>query len=239
MKNEPNQTLERSRLLVTPTAFAAGAPSNRLAQLARWAKNMKSTLLWLVAFLAAFACTAMCQERIFRVHTAGMAPAIPAGSLVKVILDESYRKKIERFDLVVFNQDFEGAGKTIQIKRVIALPGEKIEIRADAVLIDDVPIKLPASVSISGLIYKNPEWQARSTMLQRMPSDAVFVLGDNAGDSLDSRMLGPLKLSDIIGNCLGKLPELKKPNQAVEPTTMRVTDPANAGSAPRMVAAHL
>ncbi len=31
----------------------------------------------------------------------------------------------------------------------------------------------------------------------------------------------------------------KTPNKAVEPTTMRVTDPANAGSAPRMVAAHL
>ena len=29
-----------------------------------------------------------------------------------------------------------------------------------------------------------------------------------------------------------------EPNNAVEPTTMRVTDPANAGSAPRMVAAH-
>jgi hypothetical protein len=31
----------------------------------------------------------------------------------------------------------------------------------------------------------------------------------------------------------------KEANQAVEPTTMRVTDPANAGSAPRMAAAHL
>jgi len=30
----------------------------------------------------------------------------------------------------------------------------------------------------------------------------------------------------------------KAPNKAVEPTTMRVTDPADAGSAPRMVAAH-
>ncbi len=29
-----------------------------------------------------------------------------------------------------------------------------------------------------------------------------------------------------------------QPNKAVEPTTMRVTDPADAGSAPRMVAAH-
>ena len=29
-----------------------------------------------------------------------------------------------------------------------------------------------------------------------------------------------------------------KPNEAVEPTTMRVTDPANAGPAPRIVAAH-
>jgi hypothetical protein len=34
--------------------------------------------------------------------------------------------------------------------------------------------------------------------------------------------------------------EIKKAelNKAVEPTTMRVTDPANAGSAPRMLAAH-
>ena len=35
MKTEPNKALELSRLLVTPAAFAAAAPSNRLAQLAR------------------------------------------------------------------------------------------------------------------------------------------------------------------------------------------------------------
>ena len=35
MKTEPNKALEPMRLLVTPAAFAAAAPSNRMAQLER------------------------------------------------------------------------------------------------------------------------------------------------------------------------------------------------------------
>ena len=36
MKNEPNKTLERTRLLVTDHAFACSEPSYRVAQLRRY-----------------------------------------------------------------------------------------------------------------------------------------------------------------------------------------------------------
>jgi hypothetical protein len=33
----------------------------------------------------------------------------------------------------------------------------------------------------------------------RVPADAVFVLGDNYGASIDSRQIGPIPMHEIIG----------------------------------------
>jgi len=178
---------------------------------------MKARILALAIFLEAVTALAPGEDKVFLVHTAGMAPTIPANSKIKVVLDENYRKRIARFDIVVFTLEAKLTGKTLQLKRVIGLPGEKVEIREETVLIDDKPIELPASVQKEGLIYKTPNWQRPVKTIQIMPSDAVFVLGDNAGDSVDSRILGPLKLSDIVGYYAAGPKEPKTPDGAGQP----------------------
>jgi type IV secretory pathway protease TraF len=37
---------------------------------------------------------------------------------------------------------------------------------------------------------------------QMLGSDEIFVLGDNSGESVDSREWGPVKLDDVIGEPL-------------------------------------
>ena len=192
--------------------------------------KMKFAVLLLVIVVNAL--RAFGEEKIYHVATAGMAPTIPPDSHVRVILDDECRHHIKRFDLVVFNLDFEAYGKTIQIKRVIGLPGERVEIRDKSIFIDGVKLALPASIDVGNLIYKNSDWQARTTYAQLMPEDGIFVLGDNAGDSLDSRMLGSIKLTDVIGKCLGKMRELKKPDQAPPQTSANLTPAAGAPVAP-------
>jgi signal peptidase I len=79
------------------------------------------------------------------------------------------------------------------IKRVIGLPGETVEIRRDVVYVDGTPLTEP---------YLTPA--ARDTMSDfgpvRVPDDALFVMGDNRGNSDDSRgSLGFIPLDRVIG----------------------------------------
>jgi signal peptidase I len=80
------------------------------------------------------------------------------------------------------------------IKRVIGMPGETLEIRDHAVLIDGKPLPEP---------YLTEE--AKRSMGDygpvTVPPDALFVMGDNRGDSDDSRAsLGFIPLDKVIGH---------------------------------------
>ncbi len=75
------------------------------------------------------------------------------------------------------------------VKRVIGLPGETIEIRNGAVYVEGKPLPEPFTHELG---------------YQSMPSITLgplnyFVLGDNRGNSNDSRAFGPVKQEYIIG----------------------------------------
>lgn len=79
------------------------------------------------------------------------------------------------------------------IKRVIGLPGETVEIRRHVVYVDGRPLREP---------YLTP--QARATMADfgpvTVPEGALFVMGDNRGNSNDSRAsLGFVPVDKVIG----------------------------------------
>ncbi|MCJ7736668.1 MAG: signal peptidase I [Anaerolineae bacterium] len=91
-----------------------------------------------------------------------------------------------RGDIVVVNVP----GEEIPlIKRVVALPGEAIEVRNGQVLINDRPLEEPWPIQAGGPSY-GPEL---------VPPLHVFVLGDNRANSRDSRILGPIAIDQIIG----------------------------------------
>ena len=75
------------------------------------------------------------------------------------------------------------------IKRVIGLPGETVEIKEGRVYINGEPLDEP---------YLN-QATLGDMMLQLVPEEHVFVLGDNRRASNDSRSFGMVPLDDIIG----------------------------------------
>ncbi len=79
------------------------------------------------------------------------------------------------------------------IKRIIALPGEKLTIKDGLVYINDQ--KLTESYLPSGT-------QTLPDMEKVMGSDEYFIIGDNRGNSSDSRIWGPVEKSDLIGKAI-------------------------------------
>jgi signal peptidase I len=103
-----------------------------------------------------------------------------------------------RGDVVVLHQDA-GEGRGISdrdlIKRVVALPGETIEVRSCRVLIDGHQLEEP---------YLDPEVVTPGNCGGDLapitiPEEHVFVMGDNRGGSQDSRALGPIEEDDLVG----------------------------------------
>lgn len=105
----------------------------------------------------------------------------------------SYRfSEPERFDIVVFPYN---NGQSNYIKRIIGLPGEKIEVKTDGqIYINDKVLDEQFGVEIIRIIGDQP-------FPIIIPDNEYFVMGDNRNDSSDSRYqdVGTIPKADIIG----------------------------------------
>jgi signal peptidase I len=125
-----------------------------------------------------------------------MEPHIGAGEFV-LIDTLTYRfGPVRRGDILAFRH----GGSEAYLKRVIALPGERVAIVRGFVQIDGRPFEE------SYVRYRDN----RSEAAQTVPPGAYYVLGDNRSNSDDSRDWGFVPGSEIIGKAwLGLWPPSK------------------------------
>jgi signal peptidase I len=100
-------------------------------------------------------------------------------------------RKPRRWEVVTFLSD---EGSQI-MKRVAGLPGERVRLRDDRVVVDGAEPPRPGSLAALrhypyGSLYRGAEAAC---------GDGYFVLGDDSADSLDSRYEGPVKPASVIG----------------------------------------
>ena len=79
------------------------------------------------------------------------------------------------------------------IKRVIGLPGERIEAHGGKVRVDGLEVVEP---------YLPPGTLTADFPAVVVPPRTVFVLGDNRANSADSRIFGPIRRSTVVGRAI-------------------------------------
>lgn len=107
---------------------------------------------------------------------------------------------VGRYDIIVFKRpplDTE-YDTSYLVKRVIGLPGDVISLQNGRVLIDGKPLK--ESFLPKGTITA-PTGVAAFDLAKpfKVPANEYFMMGDNRGDSYDSRYWGPIPKSLIVG----------------------------------------
>lgn len=116
-----------------------------------------------------------------------MAPTMNDGDrwFVAISIDD-----LKRGDVIEFRYPKDETKHYIE--RIIALPGEKIEIRSGKTFINGQPIVED---------YLDPSFnQAALWFPERViPNNKFFVMGDNRDNSSDSRYWGPVDRSLIVG----------------------------------------
>jgi len=151
--------------------------------------------------------------------TASLAPATRWAPL-------PYRP-LKRGEPVVFHKPLlqEGDGQYLTlVKRVIGLPGDRIHLRGGVVYLNGVAQNEPYAAKIPDGEYDayrddfpaHPGAQARNVTAEWaldlpnhiqgedlvVPPDCYFMMGDNRGDSLDSRYWGFVHRDNLIGRPL-------------------------------------
>jgi signal peptidase I len=158
-------------------------------------KSARVAIEWgailVVAVLAAILIRTFVVQPFF-IPSGSMEPTLAVGDRVLVNKLSYHVHSVHRGDIIVFTKPANDNSPGVKdlIKRVIGLPGETISGQNGHVLIDGRQLAEP--------------WLPKGETTSPFPSTAIpagdyFMMGDNRGDSADSRIIGPVPRHLFIG----------------------------------------
>lgn len=188
--------------VAAPSPVAGSASHRRgrsfprhLKRRSRRAGAIEWVAIVVVALLAALALKTYVVEAYY-IPSQSMTPTIKVGDRVLVDKLAYDFTSVHRGDIVVFTRPPADPDTSIKdlIKRVIGLPGERISSGPRGeILIDGRPIAQP------WLTADAEASPGPAVTPMTIPKGEYFVMGDDRGDSEDSRYFGPIRGSSIVG----------------------------------------
>ncbi|RIW26640.1 signal peptidase I [Bacillus salacetis] len=142
---------------------------------------------------------------VFIVRSFLITPIVVEGASMNTTLHDQERMIVskvgepERFDIVVFHANEEQD----YIKRVIGLPGDKIEYKDDTLFINGKPYDEPylktQKENTEGNLTNSFKLEDTAVGKSTVPEGHLFVMGDNRRFSKDSRQIGAIPIEEVIG----------------------------------------
>jgi signal peptidase I len=140
----------------------------------------------------------------FQVYGDSMNPNFNnADYLIVNQLEQRLSQGPDRYEVVIFK--YPGNNRDYYIKRVIGLPGERVEVK-------DTVTTVYSSDNPEGMVIEN-SYTTGETIGNTditLGADEYFVMGDNRENSSDSRFWGALPAENIVGSPLIRLYPLNK-----------------------------
>jgi signal peptidase I len=163
-------------------------------------KAVKELFDWILSIVIAVV-AALCIKAflfdIIEVSGDSMIPTLHGNDRLAVERLCRFTHTVKRGQIVIFDSGDQGNG--IYIKRVIALPGDEIEINDGVVFLNDEQLQedyLPEGIYTSSGTLTGP---------LIIPDGYIFVLGDNREVSEDSRYIGCVPYSMLRGRVLFRI----------------------------------
>lgn len=143
-----------------------------------------------LSLLCLYPITCYVSDHSWRILGRSMLPTLENRSRVFTIWEKDV-DEIERGDIVIVNVHDRQLGWQRWVKRAVGLPGDTIRITAGAgyVLVNGVPLSEPYLDPTLVSYVEGGTWV--------VGEGEIFVLGDNRGNSADSREIGPVKLENV------------------------------------------
>ncbi len=185
----------------------------------------REILEWIVLILAAFLITSIIQSELYaitEVNMTSMMDTLVQGDKLIMSKLAYVSKEPQRGDIIIFLRDepiggfFGRMGIYISdvamklkgdfrrnrlIKRVIGVPGDKVEIRNNVLYINDAPVTEDyARIDPDLGIVLNG---SMDPVVVR--KGQLFVMGDNRGQSMDSRNFGVIELDWVEGKAIFRI----------------------------------
>jgi signal peptidase I len=155
----------------------------------RYRKTLKSTVYTLITVAAVAVLVATLLLPVLQIYGNSMTPTLNRGDIVMTLKDS----KVKKGDIVAFYYN-----NKILIKRVIAEPGEWVDIKSDgSVYVDNQKLDEPY-VDELALGDCNIE------LPYQVPDSKYFVMGDHRSTSVDSRntAIGCISEEQIVGRLI-------------------------------------
>lgn len=110
------------------------------------------------------------------------------------LLINKFDRRFTRGDVIIHRHPSDR--KQFFIRRIIGLPGERVEIAGDGGL----------TVNGQQRLESNVLGQRSATTTLMLQEGEFFVLADNQDSAMDSRLYGPVAAKDILGKVLYRFP---------------------------------
>lgn len=145
--------------------------------------------------------------RPFKIPTSAMEPTIRIGDRILTVKDDTP----ERGDIVVFHPPAKalqpGFGESPEdltfVKRVVGLPGDRVRIAGNHAVVNGRRLDEP-------YVLTKPCTEVCNLREVTVPPDRYYVLGDNRGESDDSRAWGSVARDDLVGRVFFRYLPLKR-----------------------------